>query len=598
MTAFPKKTDNRPFLGTTALEEFWDTSGPILFLGEWCCRFSRKEHWSGLGGSILKNPWRERDELYRAGTYINRLYDRMLLQLTPAMNTIHAQNYSERYWHIVVGPWLQLYLPIMYDRYICLKDAFNQYPDLITITLDRVGWKTPRDTLEFAEFCKGDIYNLQLFSRLLTLMGHDFPTKQAKIQNTMVRYIAARPGIKERLAAILLKHLRAINRTFMDGRAIICRASYFSRWVEAMLVIKTQGKVWPIIAEMTELPEVISNHAARSALAKALRATNDFERLLNAALVEDLPQCFLENFTAIGKTAAECYPASPKAIFSSVAWYYDESFKQWAAACADSGVTLIGMQHGGNYGSIAFHPSEDHETAITDQYFTWGWQKSATKSRVIPWYASKLSGRASLGADNGTEGLLFLCTNAPRYLFQFPVAPERFSDYLLWHKRFITAIHPELLQAMRVRFHREDLGWDIADRWQAFNPGITIERWDIPFRDSLKNCRLYVGDNLATTFLEALAANKPTILFWNPEINELLPEAQPFYDHLREALILYDSPEDAARGVETAYGDVETWWNMPVRQAARKSFCTQFARTSPSAVDEWAEEFKRIAAGR
>jgi putative transferase (TIGR04331 family) len=593
---FPEKTASRPFLATTALEEFWDTSGPIIFLGEWCCRFSRKEHWSGLGGNILESPWLERNENYRAGAYINQLYEQMLLQLTSALNAIHAQNYSERYWRIIVGPWLQLYLPIMYDRYIRLKNVLNQYPELITITLNRVEWKTPRDTLEFVEFCKDDIYNLQLFSRLLTLMGYDFPTKRAKIQNVLPKCTTTRPAIKKRLATMLVKGLRAVNRVSKDGRAIICRGSYFSWWVEIMLVIKTRGKVWPIIAEMTEFSEVISDRIARDALARVLIASNGFERLLNTALAEDLPQCFLENFTAIGKTAKECYPAHPKAIFSAVAWHYDESFKQWAAACADSGVTLIGMQHGGNYGSIAFHPSENHETAITDQYFTWGWRKSATTSRITPSYASKLSGRTPLGADNGMEGLLFICTSAPRYLFQFPVAPERFSDYLLWHKRFITAIHPGLLQAMRVRFHREDLGWDIADRWRAFYSGVTIERWDIPLRDSLKNCRLCVFDNLATTFLEALAANKPTILFWNPEINELLPEAQPFYDCLRETCILYDSPEDAARGVEAAYVDVETWWNMPVRQAARKSFCAQFARTSPSAVDEWAEEFKRIAA--
>ncbi|MEI6316086.1 MAG: hypothetical protein WCO89_14525, partial [Syntrophus sp. (in: bacteria)] len=195
MTAFAKSTDNRPFLGVTALEEFWDKSGPILFLGEWCCRFSRQEHWFGLGGSILKSPWRERNELYQAGTYINRLYEQLLVRLIPAMNAIHAQNYSERYWRIVVGPWLQLYLPIMYDKYIRLKDALNQYPDLITITLDRVGWKTPRDTLEFVEFCKSDIYNLQLFSRLLTLMGYDFPTKQAKVNNALVECSAAKPEI-------------------------------------------------------------------------------------------------------------------------------------------------------------------------------------------------------------------------------------------------------------------------------------------------------------------------------------------------------------------------------------------------------------------
>jgi len=78
---------------------------------------------------------------------------------------------------------------------------------------------------------------------------------------------------------------------------------------------------------------------------------------------------------------------------------------------------------------------------------------------------------------------------------------------------------------------------------------------------SLENCRLYVCDHLSTTFAEALAANKPTVLFCNPETNRLRLDAQPYFDLLRNSGILFDTPETAASAVAAVYGDVEAWWN-------------------------------------
>jgi putative transferase (TIGR04331 family) len=125
-------------------------------------------------------------------------------------------------------------------------------------------------------------------------------------------------------------------------------------------------------------------------------------------------------------------------------------------------------------------------------------------------------------------------------------------------------------------------------------PEIQIELWEEPFQKSLENCRLYVCDHLSTTFAEALAANKPTVLFCNPQTNKLRPEAQPYFDLLRGCGILCDTPEAAASIVASVYDDVETWWGTPERQAAVRLFCARFARTSPDAISLWSNELLRM----
>src|SRR3990167_1308919 len=52
-------TTNKPrtFLGTTALDEFWDKAQPILFLGEWCnpYKYNNKEVWKNCDFEIFNN---------------------------------------------------------------------------------------------------------------------------------------------------------------------------------------------------------------------------------------------------------------------------------------------------------------------------------------------------------------------------------------------------------------------------------------------------------------------------------------------------------------------------------------------------------------
>ena len=125
-------------------------------------------------------------------------------------------------------------------------------------------------------------------------------------------------------------------------------------------------------------------------------------------------------------------------------------------------------------------------------------------------------------------------------------------------------------------------------------PGLKYESWDVPFDKSLEKCRIHVSDHLATTFLEGLAVNKPTILFWDKNIHRLRPEAEPYYDELYSAGILYHSPEEAAAAVSNVYDDIESWWNDKARQKVVSRFCERFARKSSNPAEELNRELERI----
>jgi putative transferase (TIGR04331 family) len=334
----------------------------------------------------------------------------------------------------------------------------------------------------------------------------------------------------------------------------------------------------------------------RSKLDSLSLGDNEFEKIIAKMLPLDVPQSYIESYALIKNFSLKKYPQRVKAILTANAWYYDEAFKQWSASAAERGVVLLGAQHGGNYGSADLFLFAENEIEITDRFYSWGWEHPAYERKVIPMPAPYLLYSKIHRVHDKKEGVLFGTGLSPNYFIGFPYLPIYFEDYLKWQIRFLKTLIPELRAGMRVRLHAEEWGWDIAERIKTNFPEILLENWDDgSFASALNNCRLYVCDNLLTTFLEALSANKPTILFWNPKTNILRPEAEPYYEILKESGILYHNPEEAAGVVNSVYESTEKWWDDTERQLARRKFCNRFAKTSHDSIKKWLGEFKYLA---
>ena len=132
------------FLATTALSDFWDKNQEILFLGSWCLRYDHRSEWEGLDYRVLPSPWDDRERLHEAARYVDEVYERVLTQMSEYLNSVHGVSFGNRYWRILIGPWLFHYVHAVYDRFVHLTDAFFKYPDLETIRLDRRSFVTPR----------------------------------------------------------------------------------------------------------------------------------------------------------------------------------------------------------------------------------------------------------------------------------------------------------------------------------------------------------------------------------------------------------------------------------------------------------------------
>ena len=113
-------------LVTTAIEYTWTKKNEkILFLGEWCKPYSKKDLWKNLDFEVLDYHWDNRNKFEKDYYYLNDFYEKILKKISTKMNSIHQVNLSHRYWRILLGPWLALFIQSVFDRWEMIQLAIN-----------------------------------------------------------------------------------------------------------------------------------------------------------------------------------------------------------------------------------------------------------------------------------------------------------------------------------------------------------------------------------------------------------------------------------------------------------------------------------------
>ena len=156
------------FLITTALESTWCENKPVLFLGEWCRRYSRKNHWSTLDSVVLPYHWDDRAQFHADYEYLKLFHERLLQDLTAQLNEIHGVDHSLRYWRILIGPWLGYFVQVLFDRWTSIQQAVSRYDLSGTAVLaSQNGPLVPNDMDDFNQLYIEDAWNHEQYAYIL-----------------------------------------------------------------------------------------------------------------------------------------------------------------------------------------------------------------------------------------------------------------------------------------------------------------------------------------------------------------------------------------------------------------------------------------------
>ncbi|MBT5471331.1 MAG: hypothetical protein HOK41_12070 [Nitrospina sp.] len=583
------------FLATTADHRFWKKDEKILFLGEWCRLYDQKEIWSELDYEILPYHWNDRQRLYSDFKYLKGVYEKYLQVLADKLNNLHGCHYSLRYWRILIGPWLALFSELLYDRYLSLKEAQKAEKITSVWIQDVDSWAmVPREYSFPTDYYTLDSWNQFIYGEIIKELNL-FPYKKTDppdLPRNLDDGNQGKPNSKK-----LMKRLIAgfFGKIFGRSNKLALIETGFSTWDLVRLQISLGQFPYPFSPKM-KVPDVSVDVNLRQEMNMS-HASDPYEEILEKFIPLQLPTAYLEGYQTLRERALKLFPRQPGLIYTSYAFSANEGFKVWAAENVDNGVPLLLAQHGGHYGTGLWERSEDHQIAISDRFYSWGWN-NRSETNIKPMPSGKLQTAKKIKPNPGGP-ILYVLLDVPRYsyrMFSVPVGPQ-FLDYMSDQMAFLNTIPPDVRELLRVRPKTTSYGWSIESRFKDAGFGGQLDSLEKSFLERLRDSRLLISTCNQTTYLETFAANFPTLLFWNPQYWELRPQAQPFFNDLRQVGILHDTPESAASKLNDIYGNPMEWWFEPARQKVVKKFNEEFSLTSEDCLLKWKNEFMDVSEG-
>ena len=541
-----------------------------------------------MDSRTLPYHWDDRRRLHSDHLYLNGVYEKYLEALVPRLNEIHGMSQSARFWRVVIGPWLRYFIEIFYDRFLSISAAADQSSVSDTLIVDTAQPRPPLDFTDFNRFFISDSYNQYLYSWLIAhtksvpFHVHQNESEPGKISDSGTT-------IRERVSLLVSRLGRTMPPQWNSISLLTTQLPHLE-----LLRLNFALRQFPwIVGPAIPIPTVPVSLNLRQTLAVNV-GDNSFEQLLGAIIPEQIPVVHVEAFADLRTQSLQAFPAKPEVIVTSASESFDEGFKVWAATHIDNGATFSMSQHGGGLGSALWMSTEDHQIQISDRYYSWGWSDERLPS-VRPMPGLKLVGIEKRIRYSKSGRILWVLTSIPRYSYRMlsiPVAGQVLA-YLDDQFRLASALSTQIRSRITVRLYPGDYGWNEELRWRDRFPDLDIYKGTASMDRQISESSLFIGTYNATTFLETLAANFPTIIFWNPQHWELRPSAEPFYELLREVGIFHTSTESAAAKLEEIWIDPMKWWKTADVQRVRQQFCDRFARTSTDWLQEWKSELSR-----
>lgn len=583
----PGVTSCAPLLATTALEQTWGTNERLVFLGEWCRRYDRRHVWSQRPHSVVRNHWDDRAKLRSDHDYLKCLHDSVLAELVRAMNRYHRIDRPVRYWQMVLDPWLLTYVAVIWDRWECLRVAFEQHGQLETIAPASHTERAPfLDYRDFVEKILSDEWNHDLCRDIIeSAFSTQCEVRRLGVESNEPRETARtsprgpRRSLKHRLAAFTDRLVGKVT----PGNQVVFFETYLSPAILTRLHLRLrQVPRWYLDEFAWKAPADVTKSggaaACRTSLALELKPTRAFEAFLFNRIPSDMPSVYLEGLSSLRNRADEV-PLKPKAILTANAHWGNDLFKLWCAEQMLAGTKLITMEHGGcippAFSAMSF------EEDVADGKTTWAVPFHPKHTRLPASQLCRIKGKSP------REYLAVVGFDTSRYNYRVEAAPK--AGQSLAHYEMVCDLYASLTDEIKARFvvkpYPHD-GWNVRQRLVDRLGEDKISR-EPKYLRFLSHAKVVVCTYPQTTFAEAMASGLPTILCYPRALWEAMPQFESLLDCLGSVNIVFDDPVAAGAHVNSIWTDPDRWWSSEGVVAARSEVSRQALDLDADWLKRW-----------
>ena len=573
-------------LVTTALEATWPTNGErALFLGEWCRRFNRQDKWQILDSEVVPYHWDEPGKLYNDYQYLQTLYEELVPALSTRLNYLHDTNHEDRYWRILVGPWLVKFLHVLFDRYESVKQLSTYRIHSSIVLTNTIDIEPANDTAAFSELYSTDLWNHALIAYLLReLEVVDTLEFLESNESGTDEDVDLNPILSRSPLSIGWKALEIYSKfalRFSRQTDVVMYLTYLHPFDEFRLRLRLfqTPYIQPVLPrfDQTDIGATATDLNFREW--RLFTDRDDvFVNILSKEIARHIPKAFLEGYSSLERQVELLpLPAAPKAIWTSNAHFSDDLFNLWAGRQVEAGCPLLVGQHGGVFGLARFSPQEDHERLISDVSLTWGWSEEGDHCYVPIGHFQRPNRPLGIKHASLPKGLLVSQVTVPMAFESIAgIVGSQWLSYFDFQCRILEALPHEIRQAFTVRTVDTDPGWDQIDRWKDRLSTLEVDDGTEKLVNLLHESRLCIGTGNCTVFHELFLMQVPTMLVWNPAHWEIRESAQYAFDALQDVGIFHTNPESAANHIAAIWQDTDAWWNDNDVQVAVSLFNSNY----------------------
>jgi putative transferase (TIGR04331 family) len=571
---------NKKFLITCPNQEYWPSYSHVFLLGDFCINDdTNKAQLLPNRVTILNEIFKDIESRDEQKKYTNDLFNKYLKLLATFFNNQHNVNYPVRYWRIILGPWLSALIPVINNRWNIISFAQeSEFDEVISIRFND-SEIIPYDMDDFNEIHLKSDWNSDLFSRILEFKNrHHKPIRIESFRKASIQQKIQKLTFKTLLKRSILKILEIVS--FRRGKYF-----FYETYIPRKSLIKLQLMMLqiPIFPTSKKLPNHSPNMSMRKNMHLELCNDSEFEIFLSDYMKLAIPTAYIEGyFETCNILKKISWPNKPLLIFTSNAYFADEIFKAWVAKkVLDNTLYIIG-QHGGAYGVEGFpHRTELHEKISSDYWLSWGWSDDINET-VIPSLNLKLIGKKEVNPNYKAKNILQVTNDLFPYSRNSWSSDEFNKIYMNEQFNFASSLRDDIRENLVVRLHSKHAYYGVNQElaWRKHHREISINQGVSDIQSLIRSSRIIVSTYNATLFLETLALNIPTVIFWNPVQNDLSKESTPYFEMLKAVKILHDNPEAAANHVSSVWDDISYWWDDDELQRTRKVFCDEYSKTN------------------
>lgn len=565
----------------------------------------KREH-KGAECKKLKRRFRTEDDYVESVEYITGLSNRILSVMTDSYAKLFDISITECQMRIIIGSWLFSFLYQFYDHYLAIKEIEGK--DIFTIGL------APRfyDGLEY----DSDVF-FEYHTKLYTFLCMEFgfkvkimpnPSKQRRLVEralNLLRYPRYYPyyfeKIERRCKRLSSKSDRENNQykktadkyKLNTTYEIILLRTNFLEETKSHILAAGNGRIGEITED--EINQMFSGvkltgkdmTIREKQLFDGFSAENEYEIFVKKLLPEIIPVYLLENFEKVYRQALSITREwNTKHIYTTECGGTIYT-KMLLAAMAEK-VEMHNIQHSGMLG---YHECGSFQERIVGiEMLTWGWNSEFCFGSVRPVAMSRVNPKSEKDAKKGRY--LFI-TNAADSVFERGFGTN-YESFCINHFKFIDELPKEIRKKIVVRVEMYEQMNAVKYKYATKYKDITLsDRSKRPFEDDVQMSELVICDIVSSSHLEALVLGMPVLFFDACSVNLTNKEIEQKLENLHKVGVYAKRPEELADTIMKIEGNINVWWNEPVRQQAIKDYLRVSAHDAYGKENCWVNEITR-----